>query len=120
MFTEMFKVAPPNLETSGTESRTHKLITWGHDIEVPLVPTRFWTDARIQSICNESNKEKEHVESESKNLEIEEDNSEFKLSVIFATKCGSELFSATNKTKIGLLVSISAWTLLPLPPLPSL
>ncbi len=32
-------------------SRSTKTITWGDDIEVPMVSKNHWTDARIQSVC---------------------------------------------------------------------
>jgi hypothetical protein len=73
------------------------MITWGHNVQVPMVPIRYWTDARIQTICKYANTEKEHTDSELKNLEIKEENLKIKQDVKFATKIDSDLFSATNK-----------------------
>ena len=38
------------------QSRTDKIITWGHDIEVPMVPNGYWTEARIRTICQQLTK----------------------------------------------------------------
>jgi hypothetical protein len=76
------------------QSRTDKMITWGHDIEVPMVPIGYWTDARIQSICKANNK-KEHAEPNSKNLETKEENSPIKSE--FATISEADLFLMANK-----------------------
>ncbi len=80
-FTATFKVAPPESGDFGygiimgigmmdelgiDQSRTDKMITWGHDIKVTMVPIGYWTDACIQSICKANNK-KEHAEPNSKN-----------------------------------------------------
>ncbi len=79
------------------QSRTDKIITWGHDDQVPMVSIRYWTDAHIQTICKHANTEKEHKNSASKNLEIRQENSEDKQNVKFATEANSELISATSK-----------------------
>jgi hypothetical protein len=44
------------------QSRTDKMITWGPNIEVPMVPMGYWTDTRVQSLCKQPNSEKEHAE----------------------------------------------------------
>jgi hypothetical protein len=51
------------------QSRTDKIITWGYNIQVPMVPIGYWTDTRIQTICKHANTEKEHTDSASKNQE---------------------------------------------------
>ncbi len=79
------------------QSHTDKIITWGHNVQVPMVPIRYWTDARIQTMCKHANTEKEHTDSASKNLEIKQENSEDKQNVKFATEANSDLFSATSK-----------------------
>ena len=38
------------------QSRTDKIITWGRDIEVPMVPNGYWTEAHIQTICQQLTK----------------------------------------------------------------
>jgi hypothetical protein len=38
------------------QSRTDKMITWGHDIEVPMVPNGYWTETCIQTICQQPTK----------------------------------------------------------------
>jgi hypothetical protein len=79
------------------QSHTDKIITWGQDVQVPMVPIGYWTDACIQRICKHANTEKEHTDSASNNLEIKLQNSELKQNVKFATETNSNLFSATNK-----------------------
>jgi hypothetical protein len=79
------------------QSRTDKIITWGHDVQNPMGPIGYWTDACIQTICKHANTEKEHTDSASKNLEIKQENSEDKQNVKFATEANSELISATSK-----------------------
>jgi hypothetical protein len=108
-FTATFEVAPPESGDFGygiimgigmmdelgiDQSRTDKMITWGHDIEVPMVPIGYWTDACIQSICKANNK-KEHAESNSKNLETKEENSTIKSK--YATISEADLFLTANK-----------------------
>jgi hypothetical protein len=66
-FTATFDAAPPESGDFGygiimgigmmdelqiNLSRTDKIITWGHDVQVSMVPIGYWTDARIQTICN--------------------------------------------------------------------
>ena len=43
------------------QSRTSKTITWGEDIEVPMVPHGYWTEMRIQKICSKSSIEKQEI-----------------------------------------------------------
>jgi hypothetical protein len=43
------------------QSRTNKVISWGPDIEFPMVPIGYWTDERIQTLCNNSNNEEEQL-----------------------------------------------------------
>ena len=83
-FTATFEVAPPESGDFGyriimgigmmdelgiNQSCTDKIITWGHDVQVPMVPIGYWTDACIQRICKHANTEKEHTDSASKNQE---------------------------------------------------
>jgi hypothetical protein len=111
-FTATFEVAPPKSRDFGCriimgigmmdelgidQSHTDKIITWGHDVQVPMVPFGYWTDAHIQMICKHDNTEKEHTDSESKNLEIKQENWEDKQNVKFATETNSDLCSATSK-----------------------
>ena len=39
------------------QSRNTKTITWGNNIEVPMVLSGFWTDSRIQTLCSRTNTE---------------------------------------------------------------
>ncbi len=110
-FTATFEVAPPESGDFGygimgigmmdelgiNQSRTDKIITWGQEVQVPMVPIGYWTDTCIQMICKHANTEKEHTDSASKNLEIKKENSEGKQNVKFATEANSDLFSATSK-----------------------
>ncbi len=76
-FTVTFKVAPPESGDFGygfimgigmmdelgiDQSRTDKMINWGPDIEVPMVPLGYWTDTRVQSICKHTTSDKEYTE----------------------------------------------------------
>ncbi len=107
-----FEVAPPESgefrygiimgigmmdELGMDQSRTDKIITWEHDIQVPMASIGYWTDARIQMIFKHANTEKEHTNSALTNLEIKQENSEDKQNVKFATETNSDLFSATSK-----------------------
>ena len=72
-FSATFEVAPPESGDFGygvimgigmmdelgiDQSRTDKMITWGPDIEVPMVPLGYWTETRIQKACERTNKKK--------------------------------------------------------------
>ena len=35
------------------QSQTEKVITWGTDVTVPMVPMGYWTESRIQSLLTE-------------------------------------------------------------------
>ncbi len=111
-FTASFEVAPPECGDFGyiiimgigmmddfgiDQSRTDKIITWGHNIQVPMVPMGYWTDSCNQTIYKHANTEKEHTDSASTILEIKLEDSELKQNVKFATETNSDLFSATSK-----------------------
>jgi hypothetical protein len=111
-FTATFEVPPPESGDFGygiimgigmidelgiDQPRTDKIITWGHEVQVPMVPIGYWTDAHIQTICKHHNTEKEHTDSASKNLEIKQENLDDKQNVKFATETNSDLFSTTSK-----------------------
>lgn len=67
-FTATFEVAPENSGDFGygmlmgtqmmddlgiDQSRTSKTITWGPDVEVPMVPSGYWTNARILALADQ-------------------------------------------------------------------
>jgi hypothetical protein len=52
------------------------MITWGHDIQVTTVPTRYWTNTLVKTIYSESSTEKKQSKL-SKDVRVE---SKFELS----------------------------------------
>jgi hypothetical protein len=76
-FTATFEVAPKESGDFGygvimgvgmmdylgiDQSRMDKVITWGHDIAVPMVLNGYWTETRIQTICQQPKKAEETTE----------------------------------------------------------
>jgi hypothetical protein len=53
------------------QSRTSKTITWGEDVEVPMVPHGYWTETRIQKICSKSNVEKHEITGQCEEIRTE-------------------------------------------------
>jgi hypothetical protein len=80
------------------QSRTTKMITWG-ELETPMVPSGYWTDARIQTVCKVA--DAKVLDSFLKNKENEEAISKIKSTDKSATISdkNTNLFSTTNKAK---------------------
>ena len=72
------------------QSRKEKIITWGPDVQVPMVPINYWTDARIQAICKSAKPITALLEDQ-RNEPKEPTNTNS------ATKRSSDLFLTTNK-----------------------
>ncbi len=77
------------------QSRMTKMITWG-ELETPMVPSVYWTDARIQTVCKVS--KNKVLDSFSKNEENEEAISNIKSAGKSATISGKSLFLIANKS----------------------
>jgi predicted aspartyl protease len=105
-FTVTFKIAPAESGDFGyrvimgigmmdelgiDQSRTEKkIITRGPDVQVPMVPVNYWTDACIQAICKSA---KPIIAlSEDQRKETKEP-----INTNSATKSSSDLFLTTNK-----------------------
>ena len=52
------------------QPQTTKMITWGNGIEVPMVPTGYWTERCIQALCSRKNTEKRESENINQNEEM--------------------------------------------------
>ena len=76
------------------QSQTNKIITWGNDIEVPMVPLGYWTDSRISTICNIANSQS--------NEGIEKNNEEIGTNKKLDTGqlTTTSLFSTTNNNQL--------------------
>jgi hypothetical protein len=85
------------------QSRTTKMITWG-ELETPMVPSGYWTDARIQTVCKV--RDKELLDVFSKNEENEEAISKIKskepsfTKAVYETPIFLKSQSATDPTSI--------------------
>ena len=78
------------------QSRTKKIITWEHDIQVP-VPIRYWTNSCIQPVCKTSISEKEQWA--------------FKLELEKSVKFASNLNSKPKTSKLYKSSLWKAWSL---------
>jgi hypothetical protein len=72
------------------QSRTDKIITWGPDVQVPMVPINYWTDARIQAICKSAKPITALSEDQRKETKEPANTNS-------ATKISSDLFLTANK-----------------------
>ncbi len=72
------------------QSRTEKIITWGPDVQVPMVPINYWTDACLQAIFKSAKPNKAL-------LEDQRNEPKEPINANSATKSGSNLLLTTYK-----------------------
>jgi hypothetical protein len=105
-FTATFKIAPAESGDFGygvimgigmmdelgiDQSRTEKIITWGPDVQVPMVPINYWTDAPLQAICKSAKPNKALLGDQRNEPKEPTD------ATSVTRKSSSDLFLTTNK-----------------------